>query len=82
MVCITLGFFPNSASGNGMWALGSGISKKNGLGNGTGTPPSGPSTKGQPDVSISVLNLGSSHSLCMSSSVWPSSTFSKSYYDI
>ena len=46
--CITLGFFPDSASGNGIWALGSGISKKNGLGNGTGTPPptttfSGPS---------------------------------------
>ena len=45
MVCITLGFFPNSASGNGIWALGSGISKKNGLGNGTGTFPSGPSSK-------------------------------------
>ena len=28
VVCITLGFFPNSASGNGIWALGSGISKK------------------------------------------------------
>ena len=39
VACITLGFFPNSASGNGIWALGSGISKKNGLGNGTGTPP-------------------------------------------
>ena len=46
VVCITLGFFPNSASGNGIWALGSGISKKNGLGNGTGTPPSGPSLHG------------------------------------
>ena len=46
VVCITLGFFPNSASGNGIWALGSGISKKNGLGNGTGTPPSGPSWVG------------------------------------
>ena len=39
VVCITLGFFPNPASGNGIWALGSEISKKNGLGNGTGTPP-------------------------------------------
>ena len=38
VVCITLGFFANSASGNGIWALGSGISKKNELGNGTGTP--------------------------------------------
>ena len=28
VVCTTLGFFPNSASGNGIWALGSGISKK------------------------------------------------------
>ena len=37
VVCITLGFLPNSASGNGIWALGSGISKKNGLGNGTVT---------------------------------------------
>ena len=33
------GIFPNSASGNGIWALGSEISKKNGLGNGTGTSP-------------------------------------------
>ena len=39
LVCITLGFFLNSASGNGIWTLGSGIWKKNGLGNGTGTPP-------------------------------------------
>ena len=37
--CITLGFFPNSASGNGIWALGSGISK---MVNGTGTPPPPP----------------------------------------
>ena len=36
---ITLGFFPHSASGNGIWALGSGISKKKWAGNGTGTPP-------------------------------------------
>ena len=27
VVCITLGFFSNSASGNGMWALGSGFEK-------------------------------------------------------
>ena len=36
------GIFPNSASGNG-------ISKKNGLGDGTGTPSSGPSTSGTMD---------------------------------
>ena len=28
VVCTTLGFLPNSASDNGIWALGSGISKK------------------------------------------------------
>ena len=41
--CITLGFFPSSASGNGIWALGSGISKKMGWEMGLVPPPSEPS---------------------------------------
>ena len=39
VVCITLGFFPNSASGNGIWALGSGISKKKWAGKWDWYPP-------------------------------------------
>ena len=42
VVCTTLGFFLNSASGNGIWALGSGISKKMGWEMGLAPPLQGP----------------------------------------